>query len=50
MIILKDAEEAERAVSELDKKTIGTRWIGVSPAELRKAGGGKRRDQEQEAY
>lgn len=42
VIVLQDADEAERACSELDKKTIGTRWIGVSPAELR--GGGRRRD------
>ena len=52
VIVLKDEDEAARACSELDKKTIGSRWIGVSPAELRKGGGGgRRRDQrEQEAY
>ena len=52
MIVLKDEDEAARACSELDKKTIGSRWIGVSPAELRKGGGGGRRrdQQEQEAY
>jgi RNA recognition motif-containing protein len=50
VIVLRDEEEAARACSELDKKTIGNRWIGVSPAELRK-GGGKRRDQQsEEAY
>jgi len=48
VIMLPDAEEAERACSELDKKTIGSRWIGVSPAELRRGGGGRR--QEQDAY
>lgn len=47
VIVLPDADEAERACSELDKKTIGSRWIGVSPAELRRGGG---RRQEQEAY
>ena len=35
VILLSDPDEAERAVSELDKKTIGSRWIGVSPAEMR---------------
>jgi hypothetical protein len=51
VIILGSAEEAERACSELDKKTIGSRWIGVSPAEMcRGGGGGKRKQQEEEAY
>lgn len=36
VIQLPNEEEAERACSELDRKTIGTRWIGVSPAELRR--------------
>lgn len=45
IVILPSAEEAERACSELDRKTIGSRWIGVSPAELR-----QRRQREQEAY
>jgi len=48
IIQLPDAEEAERACSELDRKTIGSRWIGVSPAELGRGGG--RRKQEQDAY
>ena len=39
VIVLPDPDEAERACSELDKKTIGSRWIGVSPAELRSRGG-----------
>lgn len=51
VIVLASAEEQERACSELDKKTIGSRWIGVSPAELRRGGGGNRRKQEEaEAY
>jgi RNA recognition motif-containing protein len=50
VIILGSAEEAERACSELDKKTIGSRWIGVSPAEMRRGGGGRRKQQEEEAY
>ena len=51
VIVLASSEEQERACSELDKKTIGTRWIGVSPAELRRGGGGNRRKQEEaEAY
>lgn len=51
VIVLASPEEQERACSELDKKTIGNRWIGVSPAELRKGGGGNRRKQEEaEAY
>lgn len=45
IVMLPNAEEAERACSELDRKTIGSRWIGVSPAELR-----QRRQREQEAY
>lgn len=49
VIQLPNEEEAERAVSELDRKTIGSRWIGVSPAELRRGGGGRKRDEE-EAY
>lgn len=44
IVILPNEEEAERACSELDRKTMGSRWIGVSPAELRKGGGGRRRD------
>jgi RNA recognition motif-containing protein len=40
VIVMPSAEEAERAVGELDKKTIGSRWIGVSPAELRRGRGG----------
>lgn len=48
VVVLPNEEEAERACSELDRKTIGSRWIGVSPAELRRGGGGRR--QEQEAY
>jgi len=48
VIQLPDAEEAERACSELDRKTIGNRWIGVSPAELGRGGG--RRQKEAEAY
>jgi RNA recognition motif-containing protein len=50
VVILGSNEEVERACSELDKKTIGSRWIGVSPAELRKGGGGRRREQGEEAY
>ena len=49
IVVCPNEEEAERACSELDRKTIGSRWIGVSPAELRRGGGGGRR-QEQEAY
>jgi len=48
VVVLKDADEQERACSELDKKTIGSRWIGVSPAELRRGGGGRK--QQEEAY
>jgi RNA recognition motif-containing protein len=39
---LKDEEEAQRAISELDKKEIKGRWIGVSAAEMRRGGGGRR--------
>jgi RNA recognition motif-containing protein len=50
VIVLASAEEQERACSELDKKTIGSRWIGVSPAELRRGGGNRRKQEEAEAY
>ena len=36
IVHLVDEEEAARAIAELDKKTIGSRWVGVSPAEMRK--------------
>jgi hypothetical protein len=37
--VMKDEEEAQRAIAELDKKQINGRWIGVSAAELRRGGG-----------
>lgn len=37
IVHLADEEEAARAIAELDKKTIGSRWVGVSPAEMRKS-------------
>jgi RNA recognition motif-containing protein len=36
---MKDEDEAQRAISELDKKEIKGRWIGVSAAELRRSRG-----------
>jgi len=36
IVHLADEEEAARAISELDKKTIGSRWVGVSAAEMRR--------------
>jgi RNA recognition motif-containing protein len=42
IVQLKDEEEAQRAISELDKKEIKGRWIGVSAAEMRRSGGGRR--------
>lgn len=42
IVVLPNAEEAERACAELDRQTINGRWVGVSPAELR--GGGRRDD------
>jgi len=47
-VVLPDAEEAERACSELDRKTINGRWVGVSAAELGRGGG--RRREEADAY
>lgn len=47
VIVLANEEEVERAVSDLDRKTIGSRWIGVSPAELRQQ---RPRREEAEAY
>jgi hypothetical protein len=29
-------QDQQRAIKELDRKTIGSRWIGLSPAEVRK--------------
>jgi RNA recognition motif-containing protein len=37
IVHLADEDEAARAITELDKKTIGSRWVGVSPAEMRKS-------------
>jgi hypothetical protein len=34
LVFLKDEEEVDKAL-ELDHKEIGTRWVGVSAAELR---------------
>ena len=42
IVVLENEEEAQRAISELDKKEIKGRWIGVSAAELRRGGGGRR--------
>jgi len=42
IVILENSAEVHRAISELDKKQIGTRWIGVSTAEVRRGGGGRR--------
>jgi RNA recognition motif-containing protein len=35
IVELENEEEAGRAVEELDRKEIGTRWVGVSAAEMR---------------
>lgn len=51
VVILPNEEEAERACNQLDKKTIGSRWVGVSPAEMRRGGGGGGgRRREDDAY
>ena len=34
LVIFKDEEDAEKAL-DLDHKEIGTRWVGVSAAEMR---------------
>jgi RNA recognition motif-containing protein len=34
VVVLRDREMAEKAINELDKKEIGTRWIGVSACNL----------------
>lgn len=36
IVELQNEDEAARACEELDHKEIGTRWIGVSPAEMRR--------------
>lgn len=41
IVQLCNEDEAARACADLDRKEIGTRWIGVSPAELRR---GRRQD------
>jgi len=46
IVILENEEEAARAISELDKKEIKGRWIGISAAELRRGGGGRRQQDE----
>jgi RNA recognition motif-containing protein len=35
IVELENEDEATRAVEELDRKEIGTRWVGVSAAEMR---------------
>jgi RNA recognition motif-containing protein len=37
IVHLENEEEAARAIEELDKKEIGSRWIGISAAEMRKS-------------
>jgi RNA recognition motif-containing protein len=46
VVELGSEDEAKRAIVELDRKTIGQRWIGVSAAEVRRR---RQRDADTEA-